>query len=132
MLREHKMNKRFCMLIFIAVILVFASSCTKTNAWEPTKYDDSYTLEGVNMAVKEETVSPTGLTVIIENNSVSRQFVFGEDFLLEKRIKDKWYHVPVIIENYAFNSIGYELAPKEKRKWTVDWPWLYGNLDAGE
>ena len=68
---------------------------------------------------------------MIENNSDS-QCIYSEDFLLEKKIKGKWYQVPVIIESYGFNDIGYELVSGEKGEWDVDWTWLYGSLDTGE
>ncbi len=84
------------------------------------------------MIVKEGTVSSTGLTVIFENNS-NKQCVYGEDFWLEKKIKGRWYQVPVALDgNYGFSSIGYDLASSDVKEWTADWDWLYGSLDTGE
>lgn len=97
-----------------------------------TKYETVNNLEGVTMTVKEGTVSSTGLSLIFENNSESR-CIYGEAFVLEKKLDDKWYEVPVVLEgDYGFEDIGYELNPGDQREWTVDWEWLYGSLDAGE
>ena len=49
------------------------------------------------MTVKEGTVSPNGLTLTIENNS-DINCLYGQFFLLEKKLDDKWYEVPVTIE----------------------------------
>jgi hypothetical protein len=125
------MKKCLCLLLFMVLSLTFASGCVEKNDWEPTAYENMNNFDGVNITVKEETVSPAGLTVVIENNSDS-QCIYSEDFLLEKKIKGKWYQVPVIIESYGFNDIGYELVSGEKGEWNVDWTWLYGSLDTGE
>ena len=99
---------------------------------EETTYEIVNNLDGVTMTVKETSVSPIGLTVVIENNSDS-QCIFGEYFVLEKKIDDGWYQVPVEIEgNYGFEDIGYELNSGDKREWETDWEWLYGSLDAGQ
>ena len=83
------------------------------------------------MIEKEGTVTSTGITVIFKNNT-DKQCIYGEYFLLEKRMYQKWYQVPAIIDNYGFNMIGYHLASGENREMEVNWEWLYGNLDAGE
>ncbi|MGM8216599.1 immunoglobulin-like domain-containing protein [Bacillaceae bacterium W0354] len=84
------------------------------------------------MTVVEGTVSPTGLTVLIEINS-DKQCIYGEYFMLEKKIEGEWYQVPIEFEdNYGFNDIGYELNPSDIGEWIVDWDWLYGSLDPGE
>jgi len=99
---------------------------------KPTKYEVVNNLEGVNMSIKEGTISPTGLTLVLKNDSES-QCIYGEFFILEKKLNEKWYEVPVIIEgDYGFRSIGYELSPGDSKEWKVDWNWLYGSLDKGE
>ena len=120
------MKRLLCLLILIALGLVLGC----TNDWEPTEYGHVNNIENVIMTVKEETVSTAGLTVVLENNS-DAELIYSEDFLLEKKIKGKWYRVPVITESYGFEDIGYLLAPGEIEEWSVDWGWLYGNLDSG-
>lgn len=83
------------------------------------------------MTVKEGSVSPVELTVIFENNS-DKQGIYSEDFLLEKEIKGDWYQVPPILDDYGFTEPGYELPPSEIAEFTIDWNWLYGNLDTGK
>jgi len=103
-----------------------------TTDWEPTIYGTVNNLDGVTMIVKEGTVSSTGLAVTFENNS-DKQINYGEHFLLEKKIKEKWYQVPFAIDgNPAIRDIGYSLDSSGVKEWKVDWDWLYGSLDNGE
>lgn len=126
-------------LLFVLTLLVSAlAACdngngvsTGTNDWESTQYDTVNNFDGVSMTVKEGSVSPTELTVILENNS-DKQGIYGEYFLLEKEINGDWYQVPTIIDEYGFNDIGYELAPSEIEEFTIDWDWLYGDLKTGK
>jgi len=122
--------KRYLYLLILITLILFLG-CTKITDWKPTEYEYVNNNDNIVMTVKEETVSPTGLTVMIENKS-DNEFIYGEYFQLEKKIKGKWYQVPVIIESYGFDDVGYPLAPGEAREWSVDWGWLYGGLDAGE
>lgn len=105
---------------------------SETIDWEPTTYETVNKFAGVTMTVKKGTVSSTGLTVAFENNS-DKQCIYGEYFLLEKKINEKWYQIPVVIDgDYGFNDIGYDLASGKEGEWKVNWDWLYGSLDTGE
>lgn len=99
---------------------------------KPTKYETVNNFEGVTMIVKEGTVSSDGLILVLENNS-EKECIYGEFFILEKKLDNKWYEVPVTIEgNYGFNDIGYQLNPGDEQQWEVNWQWLYGSLAKGE
>ena len=103
-----------------------------TNDLKPTRYETVNDLQGVTMTIKEGTVSPNGLVLIFENDS-DKNCLYGQFFLLEKKLDGKWYEVPVTIEgDYGFEDIGYELAPGDKQEWETDWQWLYGKLNKGE
>jgi uncharacterized protein YceK len=150
------MNKYVSLLICISIGLILLSGCgskntnnsaegnkdTVTNAhsnqsdeatdWKPTIYETVNNFDGVTMSAKEGTVSSTGLTVILENNS-DKQGIYGEEFWVEKKINGSWYQVPIAIDgNYGFPSIGYDLASSAVKEWSVEWEWLYGSLDPGE
>ena len=150
------MKKYICLFVCMAISLAFLAGCgnygnsnsevgtentvtetassqpAETTDWEPTTYETVKNFNGVTMTVKEGTTSSASLTVAFENNS-SSQCIYGEYFLLEKKINENWYRVPVVIEgNYGFNLIGYDLASGDDGEWSVDWDWLYGSLNTGE
>ena len=150
------MKKYICLFVCMAISLAFLGGCgnygnsnsevgientvtetassqpAETTDWEPTTYETVNNFNGVTMTVKEGTTSSASLTVAFENNS-SSQCIYGEYFLLEKKINGNWYQVPVVIEgDYVFNNIGYDLASVDDGEWAVDWDWLYGSLNTGE
>lgn len=111
---------------------VLGKSTNDETNWKTTTYEVVNNFHGVSITVKNETVSNNGLTVVFENNS-NKMCIYGEEFLLEKKINGEWYQVPVAIEgNYGFKSIGYEVASGQTREWSVEWQWLYRSLGAGE
>ncbi|ACL21317.1 hypothetical protein Dhaf_3299 [Desulfitobacterium hafniense DCB-2] len=148
------MKKHSCLLLCtVAIGLIFLSGCAsaggsstagtntiikadsgqspETTDWESTTHEIVNNFEGVTMGVKEGTVSLSGLTLNFTNSS-DKQCIYGDYFLLEKRVNGKWYQVPTIIDNYAFNDIGYDLATGGNGEWRVDWGWLYGELEPGD
>ena len=108
-----------------------SSQLAETTDWELTTYETVNNFDGVTMTVKEGTTSFKGLTVAFENYS-SSQCIYGEYFWLEKKINGSWYQMPAVIDNYGFDSIGYNLAIGDDSEWSVDWDWLFGSLDTGD
>ncbi|OLS03218.1 immunoglobulin-like domain-containing protein [Tissierella creatinophila] len=84
------------------------------------------------MSTKEHSVNPKGLTLLFLSKSYN-EVIYGESFILEKKIDGIWYEYPIVIDGeYGFKDIGYELPPGEEREFKVDWQWLYGELEPGE
>lgn len=105
---------------------------TDATDWKPTTYKTINNFNGVTMSVQKETVSADGLTVMFQNLS-GKMCMYGDKFVLEKRINGLWYQVPVAIDgNYGFDDIGYQLAPGQDKEWKVHWKWLYGSLNTGK
>lgn len=136
------MRRLLSLLIFITATGFFAySSCGTTDVsdtpneefnLEPSEFTEINRLNKVNMRVEEDTISPTGLTLLFEN-SENKNYTYGEAYTLETKINKAWYQVPIEIEeDYGFLDIGYNLPANGTAEWTVDWEWLYGDLDAGD
>ncbi|HSN66501.1 MAG TPA: immunoglobulin-like domain-containing protein [Fusibacter sp.] len=98
----------------------------------PSQFESINDFEGVSMNVVDDSASSTGLTVLFENDS-DKSCIYGSYYLLEKKISDKWYEVPVVFEgDYGFDDVGFPLEPSQTSEWTVEWEWLYGILDTGD
>lgn len=114
-----------------AEALVVPDTIDKTDL-KPTKYEIVDNLEGVSMFTKEGSVSPKGLTLRF-GNKIQPEIMYGESFILEKKIDGMWYELPVVIDGeYGFKDIGYEITFEGGPDWEVDWEWLYGELQPGE
>lgn len=97
-----------------------------------TKHESLKELEGVTMFTKEGSVNGKGLTLRF-GNKIKPEVIYGEDFILEKKIDESWYELPVIIDGeYGFNDVGHEITFEGGPDWDVDWQWLYGELQEGQ
>lgn len=123
-------RKRF-FLIGLTLILLVLVGCSE-EALEPSVYDQVNQLDGFKMEVKEGSLSPEGLTLILTNLTIE-EAIFGEYFVLEEKVDGAWYQVPVTIKgDYGFQDIGYVLEPGKSQDFHLDWAWLYGSLKPGD
>ena len=83
-----------------------------------------------NVSISISDISSIGATVIIKDTN-KRPYTQGEWYKIEKEVDGKWHEVEPIIENYAFNSIGYEPADNNQVKHKIEWKWIYGELPLG-
>lgn len=113
------------------------------DSWCIFAYNEN-NIEGLTMTVSD--ITEGGCIVHFQNDS-GRELTFGEDFSLEKLYLEsdgtlwenekgeavrEWEYVPVVVYgDWGFNSIGYPVENGTKRDWSVDWTWLYGNLEPG-
>lgn len=115
------------MIQLLVTILLLLGALTISNTTdevlsglEPTGYFEINQLDGVNMSAIDETVRPTGLTLLFENET-DTEFTYGQEYVLETHIDGNWCQVPIATDvDYAFEDIGYILAPNESAELTVD------------
>lgn len=88
-------------------------------------------IDGVSMEIKEGTLTRSGVVIIITDTS-DRDNIYGEEYRLDRFIDGEWKMVDTIIDNYAFNSIGYKVTDNNKLEMKVNWEWLYGKLVNGK
>lgn len=92
------------------------------------KIDD---LDGVSMAIKDGSLTRVGATIIITDTS-KRENIYGDYYRIDKWINGEWEELDTIIDNYAFNMIGYTVNSDNILELVVDWEWLYGKLEDGK
>jgi len=86
----------------------------------------------VNMYIKEDSLTKTGLTIVIEEN-VDYDISYGEPFWLEKyNYRNNTYEkLPLISDNCGFNLPAYSATPDKPLEIKQDWTCMYGSLDKG-
>ena len=85
------MQKLLALLLCLVLGMSLLSGCgdkaaaqkPKGEDWEPSKFASNNDSEDVILTVKEGSVSPTGITVIFQNNT-DKQYLYGEYMWLEK------------------------------------------------
>lgn len=83
------------------------------------------------MQVKDGTATPSGVTVTLKNVTET-EYTYGESFTVQRKTDNGWIDVEPILDNYAFNDIGYLLPAMGSKEVIVDWEWRYGKLPAGD
>lgn len=85
----------------------------------------------INLSIKEESLTPDGLTLIIKNNS-EQEYTYGDDYLLYVKEGYTWQLVDTILEDYGFDAIGHIASKNQSHEQVINWKWLYGSLNPGE
>lgn len=125
------MKKIFLSFIFLGGILFFSACQERETKLPASPYDTVNELPGLSSFIAESSTGAGGMTVIYDNQS-TREFTYGEAFVIEQQVGDQWYQLPYLDEEgVAFIEIAYSLPPKTQREWRVSWGNIYDNLDPG-
>ena len=86
-------------------------------------------IEEVTMEVTY--ASPKGAHLVFTNHT-NEEYTFGDDYKLQVWQDGEWRKVDYLIDNAAFNSIGYMLAENSSAGWGVKWTYFHGILPDGQ
>lgn len=115
------------LLVFSLLTALLLSACARDLPLEETLPIS----EGIVMTVDTETITPEGASFLLMQNT-DLNIQYGDDYTLQQFNGGTWEDVPVIVENYGFHSIAYQLPKDTPQALEIDWAWLYGSLPAGE
>ena len=129
-------------LLFLLIVALAFASCRPTarqtvaDAEQPTDSTEAVTsADTLRLVIADKSLSQTdslirrtlrlpldSITVEIVNNTEST-CITGEAYTIEQRVNDVWTILPIKPRKdgavYAFNDIGYELAPHSTRLFTI-------------
>lgn len=91
------------------------------------KIDD---LKGVSMAIKENTLTNTGATVIITDTS-NRDNIYGSSYKIEKKENGVWTELKPKNDMF-FTDIGYVVSEDHTLEFDINWEYFYGKLEPGK
>jgi len=84
----------------------------------------------VTMHVKEGTVSSTGLTYILVNNTDMIYF-YGHEYCISKKTDGFWKPIQIINNDVAFRDTAISLNPNQTTEVNLYWFNFYGELQQG-
>lgn len=109
--------KRVLLIIFISIFLILGlTACTK-----------SKNKSGVTMAIKKGTLTSSGATVILINNT-NKKIMYGNPYEIEVKKDGKWEKID---NNLNFNLPLFYLLPGESKEMKLKWEDGYGKLKKG-
>jgi hypothetical protein len=121
------MKKKIFIIIFVLIIGFCLTGCGKKSD-SLKKSDIEITNNDVTLSIKEGTLTNTGATLILANNS-SEDISYGEPYEIEVKKNNEWYKIEAEL-NFIMPSYG--LAVREVREIELDWQYTYGSLSNGE
>lgn len=83
-----------------------------------------------NVTIQISDISPSGATLVITDAN-PEPYLYGEWYKIQRLTDGVWQDVPHVIDNAAFNAMGYIPDANGEVKFTINWEWLYGTLPAG-
>lgn len=83
------------------------------------------------MEIVEDSITPTGFNIIFENKS-GKNIIFKDDFIIETRVEEDWYELPMLTSDYDFSDVGCKMPYNQSKELSADWKNLYGDLKTGE
>ena len=115
-------------LIVFLLALFILTGCAEQPA-QRTQTQQSIQVENVTIQISD--ISPSGATLVITDNNPD-PYLYGEWYKIQRLTDGQWMDVPHVIDNGAFNAMGYIPDANGKVKFTINWEWLYGKLPSGE
>lgn len=76
-------------------------------------------------------VTPKGIHLVFTNHT-DKEYMFGDDYELYAWQDGEWRKADYIIDNAAFNAIGYMLSADSSAGWDVKWTYFHGILPDGQ
>lgn len=80
------------------------------------------------LSLKENTLSRTGATFILANNT-DKVIGYGEEYWLEIKQNGNWHKIDADLN---FNMLYYELYPGISEEFKINWSYGYGSLSNGQ
>jgi hypothetical protein len=125
-------TKILAVLLIVCIVIIACVVCITVLGNNKETNNTVNHLNGVVLEIKENTVTNTGLTLIMKNGTPD-EYVYGNAayFGVEEKIADNWIHVPFIVENPVSTSEPYILKAGSTVEVEINWKWFHGELSCG-
>lgn len=122
------MKKTIFTIMVVGIIVLGLTGCEKNKLDIGKKSDIEITKNDVTLSIKDGTLTKTGATLILKNNS-NVDVEYGNPYEIEIKQDGFWYKINVQL---YFNSPAYGLKPNESEQIELNWKNSYGKLPSGE
>lgn len=95
------------------------------------RYSKKPTLDEVTSSVKEGTVTPNGVTIIIIDNNEAHYGYSKRWYLIEKKIDEKWEPLNLRKDMIISDEEDIPTIYSDRTEITIDWSEYYGELEKG-
>ena len=114
-------------IVFLLTLFILTGCGGQSD--QPTQTQQQLQVENVTFQIFD--ISPTGATLVITDTN-AEPYLYGEWYKIQRLTDGQWMDVPHVIDNAAFNAMGYIPDANGEVKFTINWEWFYGKLPSGE
>lgn len=122
--------KKTILTILLCGVMIFGITSCSSSEKEDKKFSPTE-IDGVSMAIKEGTLTETGVTVIIKDTNGKGTYVYGTEFRIDKKENDNWLKLKETGNNCAFTLIAYHVDDDGFLEFEQNWECMYGKLEKG-
>ena len=116
------MKKRIVFLFVLSILAGCAEQPIPSTQIQQTQVE--------NVTIQISDISSSGATLVITDTN-PEPYVYGEWYKIQRLTDGQWQDLLHVIDNAAFNAMGYIPDENGEVKFTINWEWLYGTLPAG-
>ena len=84
----------------------------------------------VSLYINENTITKTGATFILKNNT-NDEYWYGQEYYIERKEENVWVKIATDYP-LTWNAIAYTLKANEEKEINIDWSISYGELSDGK
>lgn len=122
--------KKMILTILLCLFMIFGlTGCFSTEEVEEDFYPTE--VDGISMAFKTGTFTPTGAKIIIKDTNGPDAYLYGEEFYIEKKENENWVKLENKCDNCAFLMIGHGVDGDGLLELNQIWGDMYGELEKG-
>ena len=110
------MKKTAVLALTLLVVLVVAG-CRSVKFSTPTAYENVNGTSEVTVSIKEQSLTDTGLTLLIQNNT-QQQLSYDMTYTIEQKRDGSWYSMD---GQQVFHSLAAILKPEDTNEFDVTW-----------
>jgi len=132
MSKQKSKNFKKIFIISIFMVLVIGISATIEKMVESSNKYEMNSIYGISMVIKENTLTKTGMSVVIIDTTNYKNVYGGScDYRIDRRLNNKWEEVKKIKNFPSYLQSSY-VDENNKLEIDIDWSKTYGELEKGE
>ncbi|MFT3951397.1 MAG: hypothetical protein QM689_05505 [Oscillospiraceae bacterium] len=128
--------KKIIVVMFVSILAILSGCAEKsseskaqTTSSEIISANDFDTLGDVQLSIKDGTLSKTGCTLVMKNDT-QVNYKFGTEYHIYQLADGKITEADRISSG-GFNLLSVGLSAKSQKEEIIQWDWLYNNLASG-
>lgn len=122
------MKKIIFLCFLIGIVGITGCGINKNEFDIGEKSNIEFIEKGISLSIKEGTLTKTGTTLILKNNS-DIDVQYGNPYEIEIKKDGEWHKINVELN---FTLPAYELKSKDTKEIKLNWEYGYGKLAKGE